>query len=198
MFLAGTTTNDAPSYHTLITMERTAGINSDPNDRTDNIEIFQSGGTNYQSMVADIGGTGPVDVQYIHWSFSNGVNVEEVMCYENKRVYASEVINPKAKSQLKEKKLKQKERKGKQYDYDDYEEFGDDDGDYEDDAEVVDVVDTKDGSSGAQEEGDDTEDCETKEAKSKVRVCVPKFSSVEQTVNLYTSHPSDVRHCYDV
>ena len=117
---------------------------------------------------------------------------------ERKPKTLSEVINPKAKSQLKEKKLKQKERKGKQYDYDDYEEFGDDDGDYEDDAEVVDVVDAKDGSSGAQEEGDDTEDCETKEAKSKVRVCVPKFSSVEQTVNLYTSHPSDVRHCYDV
>ena len=115
----------------------------------------------------------------------------------------SEIINPKSNSQLKQNKLKQKQRKGKQYDADeDYEEFGDDAGDYdyEEDAEVVDVVDVKQAPSEAQSEdnGDDAEDCETKEAKSKVRVCTPKFSSVEQTVNLYTSQPADVRHCYDV
>ena len=111
---------------------------------------------------------------------------------ERKPKTLSEVINPKSNSQLKEKKLKQKQRKGKQYDadyedYEDYEEFGDDD--YEEDAPSE---------AQSEDSGDDAEDCETQEAKNKVRVCTPKFSSVEQTVNLYTSQPADVRHCYDV
>ena len=80
--------------HTFIQMTRTAGTNSDRTDTIDNIVITQSGGTNYQSMVADIGDSGPVDVQSIHWTFTFGIKIDEIMCYAGKRVYASEIITP--------------------------------------------------------------------------------------------------------
>ena len=120
-------------------------------------------------------------------------------------------------------KSSQKSRKGKQLD-NDYEDFGGDDyptddeaepavesksasvesSGYNNDAAASDVVDLKSGSSksgsGYSKEAKEepAEECEETEAKSKVRVCVPKFSSVEQSVNLYSSKPEDVRHCYDV
>ena len=113
------------------------------------------------------------------------------------------------------KEPKQKSRKGKQLDddadYADYEDFNES----TDDAEVIDDVfnnESGDDAPAAKEEdrssgGDkktgyakeeENEDCEDTEAKNKVRVCVPKFSSQEQTVNLYSSRPEDVRHCYDM
>merc|ERR1712106_972075 len=42
------------------------------------------------------------------------------------------------------------------------------------------------------------EDCTEKEGTNRVRVCVPKFSTVDNTVHLYSGEVKEERHCYDV
>ena len=94
-----------------------------------------------------------------------------------------------------------------------YEDFG---GDYNESGDDAVESDAKSGADTAEEtrssgggdsskssydSHDDEEEeevCEDTEAKSRVRVCTPKFSRAEETINLYSSIPEDVRHCYDV
>ena len=42
------------------------------------------------------------------------------------------------------------------------------------------------------------EDCSDVEAKNRVKICLPKFRSVTEEVQLYTGKVSNMRHCYDV
>ena len=112
--------------------------------------------------------------------------------------------------------VEKKNRKGKQLDDDldyadeEYEDFGGDAGDAaaESDAKSgADIAEESrssgggDSSKSSYDSHDDDEEeeiCEDTEAKSRVRVCTPKFSRAEETINLYSSIPEDVRHCYDV
>jgi len=48
------------------------------------------------------------------------------------------------------------------------------------------------------EEPKEGEECTEKEATNRVRVCVPKFSTVDNTVHLYSGEVKEERHCYDV
>jgi len=42
------------------------------------------------------------------------------------------------------------------------------------------------------------EDCVDKEATNKVKVCVPKFITVDNSINLYSGEIKEERHCFDV
>ena len=42
------------------------------------------------------------------------------------------------------------------------------------------------------------EDCSEVEAKNRVKICLPRFRSVDQEVKLYSGQLEEVRHCYDV
>ena len=96
---------------------------------------------------------------------------------------------------------KSKNRKGKQleddidYAEEEYEDFG---GDNTNAGEVTDIAEEQRSSKSHDDDEEEEEDCEDTEAKSRVRVCTPKFSRAEETINLYSSIPEDVRHCYDV
>ena len=120
---------------------------------------------------------------------------------ERKPKTLSEFFKLKSEGSKKKETEEGKQRKGKSYDdgedsYDDYD-YG------SDDATVEDVVNVK--AADVKGQGKDDykkqeyeEECETTEARDKVRVCLPKLQSVEKPVNLYSSQPQDVRHCYDV
>ena len=121
---------------------------------------------------------------------------------ERKPKTLSEFFKLKSEGSKQEETEEKKQRKGKSYD-DGEDSYDDDDYDYgSDDATVEDVVDVK--AADVKGQGKDDyqkeyeEECETTEARDKVRVCLPKLQSVEKPVNLYTSQPQDVRHCYDV
>ena len=133
---------------------------------------------------------------------------------------ASKLLSSFLKSKSSENSnVEKKNRKGKQLDDDldyadeEYEDFG---GDYNESGDAAVESDAKSGADTAEEtrssgggdsskspynSHDDEEEeevCEDTEAKSRVRVCTPKFSRAEETINLYSSIPEDVRHCYDV
>ena len=76
-------------------MTRTAGTSS---SRYDYTGIINQSGSNYPSMVADIAGGGgsPRNVRYIHWTFNRGIKIEEVMCYEKKRAYSTQMNTSKS------------------------------------------------------------------------------------------------------
>ena len=73
-------------------LSRTYGTSPDPHDTTTNKVITQAGGTNYPSMVADIEDNGPATVRYIHLTAGEDVRIYEIMCWENKRIYPSEIV----------------------------------------------------------------------------------------------------------
>ena len=127
---------------------------------------------------------------------------------------ASKLLSSFLKSKSSENSnVEKKNRKGKQLDDDldyadeEYEDFGDaaavesDAKSGADTAEEARSSGGGDSSKSSYDSHDDEEEeevCEDTEAKSRVRVCTPKFSKAEETINLYSSIPEDVRHCYDV
>ena len=54
-------------------------------------------------MIADIATAGgqPKSVRYIHWSFNRAIKIEEVMCYEKKRAYSTQLNTSKSYLQAK-------------------------------------------------------------------------------------------------
>ena len=42
------------------------------------------------------------------------------------------------------------------------------------------------------------EECTVNDATNRVRVCVPKVTSVDSTIHLYSGKVKEERHCYDV
>ena len=144
---------------------------------------------------------------------------EKLIKSGNEESKASKLLSSFFKSKSSESSnVEKKNRKGKQLDDDvdyaneEYEDFG---GDYNDGDDAAVESDAKSGadkteeprSSGAGDSSkssygshdeDEEEICEDTEAKSRVRVCTPKLSRAEEAINLYSSIPEDVRHCYDV
>jgi len=49
-----------------------------------------------------------------------------------------------------------------------------------------------------EEDEEPAEKCTEKEASNRVRVCVPKFNTVDNTIQLYSGVVREERHCYDV
>merc|ERR1719500_2080434 len=49
-----------------------------------------------------------------------------------------------------------------------------------------------------EDEPEPVEECKEKEASNRVKVCLPKFNSVDNTINLYSGEVREERHCYDV
>ena len=76
------------------TMVRKFGPSSDFDDPS-NTEIVQAGGTNYNTMIADIGSNGcPAKVRYIHWQATTSFMAGAVHCYEKKRLFDTDMANP--------------------------------------------------------------------------------------------------------
>ena len=73
-------------------MIRTYGLNSNRHDTFHNTVIQQDGSTHYPNAFADIGDLGPVAVQYIHWRSTQDFCIREILCYEKKRLYASDFL----------------------------------------------------------------------------------------------------------
>ena len=69
-------------------MRRFIGNNIIP-EHSDNSEIFQSGGTNYPTMIADVNSCG--EVKYIHWISEVDFTVSEILCYGVARLTQSEI-----------------------------------------------------------------------------------------------------------
>ena len=72
-------------------MQRTVGLQTTWNDPS-NLVITQAGGTNYPSMIADINDGGTVYARYIHWRADQDFKVAEILCYEKKRIDASDIV----------------------------------------------------------------------------------------------------------
>ena len=64
--------------------------------------------------------------------------------------------------------------------------------------QLVEDVEYSDSEGGSGGEDSDGEDCSEVEAESRVKICLPKFRSITEEVQLYTGKVSNVRHCYDV
>ena len=64
--------------------------------------------------------------------------------------------------------------------------------------QLVEDVEYSDSEGGAGVEDSDGEDCSEVEAENRVKICLPKFRSITEEVQLYTGKVSNVRHCYDV
>ena len=45
-------------------------------------------------MVADINNDGPELIQYIHWTSEVDFNVQEILCYEYRRLKDVEILTP--------------------------------------------------------------------------------------------------------
>lgn len=145
---------------------------------------------------------------------------EKLIKSGNEESKASKLLSSFFKSKSSESSnVEKKNRKGKQLDDGDidyaneeYEDFG---GDYNDGDDAAVESDAKSGADKTEEprssgggdsskssydshDEDEEEICEETEAKSRVRVCTPKLSRAEEAINLYSSIPEDVRHCYDV
>ena len=70
---------------------RSYGDSGDPYDSASNTLITQAGGTNYPMMIADIDLPGPASLRYIHWIGTGDFKVAEILCWEKRRLYDTEI-----------------------------------------------------------------------------------------------------------